>query len=243
MKIDKLVRYAAGLGLVGAMFFACTGELKFDPPDNPGGPDAPVVVEPETAREYFDQKVAPFVQADNQCSCHTAEINTPPLFVGAAADDTYNYLKDGYPEGALIRDTPANSIFYTKAQAAHYGAEWKGNQAAYVSDWITREYEEYNPQEPSPARQRFDTYIVPLLAKCSACHGNAQVPVFVKATPDESYAFFKTGYPSTLLNTTAEQSTFYTEAYPNDHYGAIWAAGDATAIETWIDEEYTESQQ
>jgi hypothetical protein len=239
MKIDKLVRYAAGLGLVGAMFFACTGDLRFDPPDNPG-PDAPPDGEPTTAREYFDQKVVPFLQQDNQCSCHTAEINTPPLFVGATADDTYNYLKADYPNGTLIAATSADSIFYTKPQATHYGAEWKGDQATYVSEWITREYEEYGQPPASPARQRFDTYIVPLLATCSACHGNAQVPVFVGATPDESYALLKTGYPSTLVNTSASQSTFYTVGYPNAHYGVTWADGEAAEIEYWIAEEYAE---
>jgi hypothetical protein len=238
MKIDKLVRYAAGFGLVGAMFVACTGDLTFDPPLNPG-PDAPVVVEPQTAREYFDQKVAPFVQAANQCSCHGA--GTAPIFKGLTVDDTYDLLKADYPS-PLVGNTPAESTFYTKAQSPHYGAEWKDNQAQYVYDWITWEYNEYNPPEPSPGRQRFDTYIAPLLAKCSGCHGN-QAPAFVKPTPAESYAFLMTGYPSTLVNTTAAESRFYAAAYPNAHYGTIWVADDATAIEAWIAEEYADSQQ
>jgi hypothetical protein len=232
MTIDKLVRCAAGLGLVGAMFFACTGDLNFDP-GNPG-PDAPPVdPEPANAKEYFDQKVASFVQPE--CGCHTTQA---PVFVGANYDATYTYLKEGYPDTGLIRSTYQESSFYTVAQVDHKGVTWDENQSNYIKEWINREYEEYNPQL-SPARQRFDAYVFPLLAKCGGCHGNT-APAFAKATADDAYAFLKTGYPSPLVNTTAEQSTLYIEAYPNEHYGLTWAAGEATAIKDWIDEEYAE---
>ena len=68
MKIDKMIRYVAGLGLVGALTFACTGTFDFkDPPGGPGPDAAPDVnPEPVTAKDYYDQNVAPIVSTAQQ---------------------------------------------------------------------------------------------------------------------------------------------------------------------------------
>lgn len=240
MKIDKLVRYAAGLGLAGALCFACTGTLQVDdPPDGPeidAGVDANL--EPATPREYFDQKVAPIIAA--QCGCHdNVETRQAPIFTGADYTESYNYLKEGYPDTGLIRATPAESIFYTEPQQPHYGGEWKDGQAAYVSEWITWEYQDYSSPPPT-ARALFDDYVYTAIEMKCGCH-NGAAPIFRGNTPDATYNYLKENYPNgPLLQSTPANSSFYSIAYQQTHQAQQWSPDEATNIANWITTEYAE---
>lgn len=85
---------------------------------------------------------------------------------------------------------------------------------------------------------QFRDMVAPLLdAKCARCHGSGIAPVFLAATPAESYDLIMEGYPGgTLVTSTREDSRIWAKAQA-EHAKEMWTSEESGAIGDWIDAE------
>jgi mono/diheme cytochrome c family protein len=138
----------------------CVGNYAPGTPGTPGTPSQPIaMISPNaTARQMFDQTVAPLLQA-TCAGCHAgAGASGAPVFLGAGPGAFYTSLVS---DARFVNAAPAQSELLT--QGKHEGPALTPDQGAAVEAWLTKETAERSnlppPPPPSNLSQRsLDTF-------------------------------------------------------------------------------------
>jgi cytochrome c553 len=151
----------------------CLGQLPQDPNQQTGGNDGGTVqqmpkpdgaAQPPTARELFDQNVAPMLAACSSCHAGAGDPGAP-VFLGANAAAYYSSLT-GNPQ--FVNNDPTKSLLIThKHVAGNGGIDLTIAQQKFVTDWLVQENVEHVlPPPPAPAQATVAAMELAKFGKC-----------------------------------------------------------------------------